>query len=98
MSDIESFEASVQLFDRPGGWHYAAVPERHCKPYYSLQDRGLIAVTATARSGSEHFTWQTPLLPMGDGSHFLALPAKVRNRLKINAGDLVKIEFSIRQR
>ena len=93
-----TFEAAVELFNRPGGWYYVAVPDNLCRPYYDLQDRGLIAITASARSGDAQFVWPTSLLPTGDGSHFLALPAKLRKRLKIGAGDRVKIEFSLRQR
>jgi hypothetical protein len=97
-NDVEAFEAVVQLFDRPGGWYYVVVPENQCQPYDDLQERGLIAVIASARSGDMRINWQTSLLPMGDGSHFLALPTKVRNRLKIGIGDRIGIEFSIRQR
>jgi hypothetical protein len=98
MMDKNEFTATVALFDRQGGWYYVTVPKNLCQPYYDLQDRGLIAVTASARSGDAQVAWQTSLLPMGDGSHFLALPAKVRNRLKIGAGDCVEITFSIRRR
>lgn len=98
MNEPESFAAPVELFDRPGGWYYAAVPASLCEPYYDLQDRGLIAVTATARANAASFTWPTSLLPLGDGSHFLALPAKARKRLHVDAGDIVEITFSIRQR
>lgn len=98
MKEAESFTSVVELFDRPGGWHYAAVPAHMCEPYYDLQDRGLIAVTVTARSEHASYTWPTSLLPMGDGSHFIALPAKARARLKVAVGDSIEISFSIRQR
>ncbi|MDR3069971.1 MAG: DUF1905 domain-containing protein [Propionibacteriaceae bacterium] len=99
MGKTELFAAVVEVFDRPGGWYYVAVPENLCKQYHDLQDRGLIAVTASAKFGDAvTAAWQTSLLPMGDGSHFLALPAKVRNKLGIGTGDCVEIEFSIRGR
>ncbi|MDR2128669.1 MAG: DUF1905 domain-containing protein [Burkholderiaceae bacterium] len=98
MSNNESFEAVVEVFDRPGGWYYVAVPKSLCQPYHDLQERGLIAVMASASQNDAQITWKTSLLPMGDGSHFLALPAKARNRLGIGAGARVKMAFSIRRR
>jgi hypothetical protein len=94
----ESFKAIVEIFDRPCGWYYAVAPKSQCEPYYHLQDRGLIAVTACVSKNGAQIAWKTSLLPMGDGSHFLALPAKVRNRLKIGVGGSVEITFSIRRR
>ena len=98
MSKPHVYATVVELFDRPGGWYYASVPQSLVEPYYDLQDRGLIAIRATARSEHGELTWPTSFLPMGDGSHFVALPAKVRKRLKIDEGDTVEIEFSIRDR
>lgn len=98
MQGSESFASVVELFDRPGGWHYVSVPKSLSEPYSNLQDRGLVAVTACARSNGASATWPTSLLPMGDGSHFLALPARVRNRLRLDVGDRVEMTFSIRER
>lgn len=98
MNTAEVFSGTVELFDRPGGWYYVAVPSELCEPYYDLQDRGLIAITACAALDGKEISWPTSLLPMGDGSHFIALPAKVRNRLKVAVGDDIEITFSLRDR
>lgn len=52
-------------------------------------DRGLIAINATVGNTS----WDTSLLPMGDGTHFIALNAKVRASEKIKLGDKIEILF-----
>jgi hypothetical protein len=68
------FEARVELFERDKGWYYIPVPTEPSKPLEHFADRGLIAITACVGGQS----WPTSLLPMGDGIHFIALPAKVR--------------------
>ncbi|MFC2606109.1 MAG: DUF1905 domain-containing protein [Candidatus Nanosynbacter sp.] len=52
----------------------------------------MVAVEATVGSSS----WQTSLLPMGDGSQFLALPAKVRQKEQITIGDVIEVSFVVR--
>jgi len=89
-----TFVAKVELFERDKGWYYVSVPTELSKPLEYLGDRGLIAVTAKAGNTS----WSTSLLPMGDGTHFLALPAKVRSKEKLSPGVTVEISFEIRTR
>jgi len=91
---IYIFTAQVELFEREMGWHYVSVPTELSKPLEYLADRGLIAVTANV-GGS---CWPTSLLPMGDGTHFIALPANVRKKEKISLGTTVEISFEIRTR
>jgi hypothetical protein len=73
------FTAKVELFERDKGWYYVSVPTEISKPLEHLADRGLIAITAKIGSSS----WTTSLLPLGDGTHFIALPAKVRTKEKL---------------
>jgi hypothetical protein len=89
-----TFIANVELFEREMGWHYVCVPTELSKPLEHLADRGLIAVSAKVGNSS----WPTSLLPMGDGTHFIALPAKVRNKEKLSRGMVVKISFETRTR
>jgi hypothetical protein len=89
-----SFKGTVELFEREKGWHYVSAPAELCRPLEPLADRGLIAVTATVGRTS----WPTSLLPMGDGTHFIALPAKVRSKEKLTLGDAVDVSFETRQR
>jgi len=69
-----SFAGKVELFKREKGWYYVSVPAELSKPLECLADRGLVAVIASVGDSR----WPTSLLPMGDGTHFIALPARVR--------------------
>lgn len=89
-----SFVGIVELFDRPMGWHYVSVPTELIKLIGYLADRGLIAVNAKVGNSS----WPTSLLPMGDGTHFVALPAKVRAKEKISLGMKIEIFIETRER
>ena len=89
----KTFIAKIKLFRREKGWHYVSVPSELSKPLEHLADRGLIAVTA--RAGNS--IWPTSLLPMGDGTHFIALPAKVRKKEKLSPGTSVKVSFEKRK-
>ncbi|GHU99841.1 hypothetical protein FACS1894211_05960 [Clostridia bacterium] len=88
------FQGIVELFPQDKGWHFVRVPDALSEPFKRLEDRGLIAVTAFVGSSA----WNTSQLPMGDGSHFIALPATVRSKEKIHLGDTVKVMFRIRER
>lgn len=89
-----AFGGQVGVFDRPGGWHFVPVPEALTHRYGHLADRGLIAVQAQVGSSS----WRTSLLPMGDGTHFLALPATVRRAQHLRVGDPVDVVVVPRER
>ena len=89
-----TFIATVELFEREKGWYYVSVPTKLSKPLEYLAERGLIAVTAKVGNSN----WQTSLLPMGDGTHFLALPAKVRSKENIVLGADIEVSFAIRTR
>jgi len=89
-----SFVAKVELFRREKGWYYVSVPTELSKPLEHLADRGLIAVTAKIGDSS----WPTSLLPMGDGTHFIALPAKVRSKEKLTLDKELELSFELRMR
>ena len=89
------FTGTVEIFDKPNmPWWYVRVPTTKSAPYESLSDRGLIAITATVGKNS----WPTSLMPYGDRTHFIALPAKVRKANAINLGDKITIHFEPRER
>jgi hypothetical protein len=67
---------------------------RKSEPYDILADRGLIAITATVGK----ISWPTSLLPYGDKTHFIALPAKVRKANDIKLDDEISVEFEMRER
>ena len=86
-----TIKGRVELFPQKGGWYYVRVPKKYSGMYADRAERGLIAVHATL-GGS---TWKTSLLPMGDGTHFIALNAKVRKAEKKGLGDRVTITFEL---
>lgn len=55
---------------------------------------GFIAVTAIVGNTS----WPTSLMPKGDETHIIALPAKVRSKEKITLGMEIEISFKTRVR
>lgn len=84
----------VELFPQQGGWHYVAIPLTISEQLADLADRGVIAITATVGQT----TWDTSLLPMGDGSHFVALNAAVRSANDLELGGSVTIGIRPRTR
>ena len=89
-----SLSGNVEIFPGKGGWVYVRVPKRYTRMTRGLADRGLVAITATVGKTS----WKTSLLPMGDGTHFIALSKKVRDSENISVGDKIKAHFVLRER
>ena len=94
LTETFTVTGEVELFPQKGGWHYIRVPEDYTDLTKDYADRGLVAITATVGETS----WDTSLLPMGDGTLFIALNAKVRKSEKIDLGDTIDISFKLRQR
>lgn len=94
MKDAFSVSGKVELFPQAGGWHYVSVPKRYTEITKTLADRGLVAITATVGKTS----WNTSLLPMGDGTQFIALPAKVRQAENVTLGQTITLTFVLRER
>ena len=96
MRMIEKFNGIVETFpecDTP--WWFVRVPNKISQPYKSLaKNFGFIAVTLNVGQSS----WQSSLMPHGDGEYFIALPAKIRKANDIALGDKISIEFEIRER
>lgn len=84
----------VELFPQEGGWHFVRVPARISDQLAHLADRGLVAVRATVGDT----TWDTSLLPMGDGTTFIALNARVRKRNGLATGRAITVTFTTRER
>ncbi len=90
-----SFLAKIHRFETQGGWHYVPVPAELCDPLkLRAISFGFIAITAKVGNTS----WQTSLLPMGDGTYFIALPAKVRSKEKLSFGLEIEVSFELRAR
>lgn len=81
--------AKVEIFPQEGGWYYVSIPKKYTEMSKEFADRGLVPVIA--RVGKTN--WNTSLLPKGDGTHFIALNAKVRKAEDISLGDNIEINF-----
>ncbi len=92
MPESYTIKEEVRIFPRAGGWHYVAVPQSYTDALKPLAERGLVAVRATVGNSS----WDTSLLPMGDGSQFIPLPAAVRRKENITIGNVVELSFVAR--
>ena len=92
----EKFSGVIEVFpecDTP--WWTVLVPQEISRPYKEFSNNfGFIAITAKVGKSS----WPTSMMPYGDGTYFVAVPAKVRKANDIKLGDEVLIEFEIRER
>ncbi len=77
-----------------GGWIYIQAPLEYTELFKPFEERGLIAIHATIGTSS----WKTSLMPKGDGSHFIAIPKKIRAKENIHVGNTIKVEFKLRYR
>ncbi|MCA9383387.1 DUF1905 domain-containing protein [Candidatus Dojkabacteria bacterium] len=91
---MDEFEVTeiVEIFPQKGGWTYVRVPEVYTEMSKEYAIRGLVPISA--RVGK--YIWNTSLLPMGDGTHFIALNAKVRKAEEIIVGEKIKIYFKFK--
>lgn len=93
---IRSFpvQGKVKIFPVDNPWIYVSVPKKFTEETKHLADRGLVAITA--KFGKS--IWNTSLMPMGDGTQFIPLPAKVRKSEEIELGDHIRLSFTLRKR
>lgn len=85
---------TVEIFPQEGGWVHVGVPEAITEATAIHADRGLVAITVTLGDS----TWDTSLLPKGDGTQFIPLKAKVCDAENIEIGDRVSLSFELRDR
>lgn len=86
---MEKVKEKVELFPQEGGWHYIKIPKTITKKYSEKSIRCLVPVIAQVNESK----WKT--LPRRDGTHFIALKAKIRKKEHINLSDKIKIKFEI---
>jgi len=88
-----TFVGIIERFEMQGGWHFVSVPIELSKPLtYLAFHFGYISINAKVGST----IWPTSLLPKGDGTHFIALPAKVRAKEKLSLGAEIEVSFETR--
>ena len=85
---------TIELFDKEKPWAYIRVPKSQSSELRSFSDRGLIAIKAKVG----HSTWNTSLMPMGDGTHFIPLPKKIRMKEVLDIGDSILLVYVLRTR
>jgi len=91
--NVYQAEEEVRIFPQKGGWVYVSIPIEFTERLNHLADRGLIPVRATVGNTS----WDTSLMPMGDGTHFIPLNSKVRKKENIELGKELKFSFKPRE-
>lgn len=89
-----SVSGTVKIFPVVNPWIYVSVPKRHTELTKTRADRGLVPITVTLGKS----TWDTSLLPKGDGTQFIALNAKVRENENIKVGNKIKLSYKLRSR
>lgn len=86
------FEGVVERFPGVGGWIYSRVP---LETVPVVRPKGAWGFTKIlAKLGSTE--WETSLLPMGDGTWFIALKSSVRKREKIEVGTQIRLAFRVK--
>ncbi len=90
---VFTIRGTVEIFPQQGGWVFIRVPKKYSEMAKEVK-WGLVPITAQIGKTS----WDTSLLPMGDGTHFIALNAKVRKKEDIAVGDRVRVSFRFRPR
>lgn len=94
MNETYRVTGNVEVFPQAGGWHYIPVPQRISAELSSFAERGLIPIKATTGSAS----WETSLLPKGDGTLFIAISATIRKQTGIEVGDRIIVRFELRSK
>ena len=92
--EIFKVKSSVKIFPVKNPWVYVDIPEKYTEMLKGYADRGLVAIRVTLGKS----TWDTSLMPMGNGTQFIPLSVKVRKAEKIEVSDNIKLTFTLRKR
>lgn len=82
-----TLSGEVEIFPGDNGWHYVRVDEDLAEALHIEADRRWPRVCVTVGST----TWGTALLPLGNGTDFIALKKDVRAREGIALGDVIEL-------
>ena len=91
MQKAKTHTGTVKKFSGNLGWWYVSVPWTYDDLGIPKPKWGLVPAEFTVGKT----TWRRSLLPMGDGSLFVALNAKVRRGEDIHEGDVVTIRVKV---
>jgi hypothetical protein len=81
----------VDIFPEPSGWHFVRVPKEQTDPLTKAGAWGMVPVEVTLGNT----TWNTSLLPMGQGQYFIALKQAVRKKEKVGLGDTITCTYRV---
>lgn len=81
----------VKQFPQKGGWVYLPITQTYADLGILKPRWGLVPATITIGTT----TWRRSLLPMGDGTLFIALNASVRKKEGIEVGDTVTATYVV---
>lgn len=86
------FSGIAKQFPMENGWAYLEIPNESLPPI--MPDQGAKFTQIIATVGST--TWDSSILPIGNGNKFITLKKEIREKEKIKIGDKVTIEFKIK--
>ena len=82
----------VERFPGVGGWYVVRLGAERSAEALTAARRGFVPVRASVGAT----TWDSSLMPLGDGTLFLALPAAVRRAEDLDEGDPVRARYRLR--
>ena len=82
----------VERFPGVGGWYVVRLGPVRSAEVSGAARRGFVPVRATVGATA----WDSSLMPLGDGTLFLALPAAVRRAEDLEEGDPVRARYRLR--
>jgi hypothetical protein len=84
-------KGKAKIFPQDNGWVYLSIPQKYEDLGIKKPRWGLVPARITIGKT----TWEKSLLPMGDGTLFIALNAQVRKKEDIRIGDQITAKFSV---
>lgn len=79
-------EAEIVTGEDGPSWHYVVMPES--------AERFGKAKPVKVQGAIDHLAYEGTMLPMGGGTHLMAIRADARKKLKKSAGDTVKVAIT----
>lgn len=89
-----TFSAQAKKFGGSLAWTYVPVPRTHTDGMRAPRRKNMGWGFLPARITVGATTWDSSLLPLGDGTYFVALKASLRKKEHITAGDTVQVEVT----
>lgn len=85
-------KGTVERFDGNAAWFYLEIPSNDLPAHLPTGHWGFVKIVARVGRTS----WNTSLMPKGDGEYFVALKKEIRKREKIFLGDEIKMNITIK--